>query len=339
MSPQLLIYVHSDCLGDAMFKLPAIADLRRLFPGFHITWLAGRDRSMYCKTLRPLVKDYLDEIHDCAGIGASWKEFLGPAPLADRCFDIVIDTQSSIRPTLCLRRVHHKLFISPAANYLFSHKRPENRTKKIVSVRRQLLDLFSLASGIQAEPVYTIDCPGEFRRAADGLLPPGPRYCGLAPGAGGRHKCWPLPKYIALARELEEQDMKPVFLLGPDEHSWRESISLALPEAIFPEQDAAETDLPGGPLLTLALALKLAVAVANDSGAGHILAAARIPLVSLFGPTNPDRFAEEAGNRVIIQAQEWGGPDLDNISVNNVYQAVTGLLERCTACSEQGKRS
>lgn len=332
MSGQLLIYVHSDCLGDAMFKLPAIADLRRLFPGFHITWLAGRERSMYCNALRPLVKDYLDEIHDCAGVGASWREFLGPVPLADRCFDIIIDTQSSIRPTLCLRRVHHKLFISPAANYLFSHKRPQKRMQHIVSVQRQLLDLFSLASGTQAQPVYTIDCPTEFRLAADSLLPPGPRYCGLAPGAGGRHKCWPLSKYIALARELEKQGVTPVFLLGPDEHSWRELISHTLPDVLFPEQDAAGMDLPGGPLLTLALAGKLAVAVANDSGAGHILAAARIPLVSLFGPTNPDRFAEEAEDRVIIRAQEWGSPDLDKISVNRVYQSVTGLLERGTAC-------
>lgn len=327
MSPRLLIYVHSDCLGDAMFKLPAIADLRRLFPGFHITWLAGRDRSMYCGALRPLVSDYLDEIHDCAGVGASWKEFLGPAPLRDRRFDIVIDTQTSLRPTLCLRRVRRGLFISPAANFLFSDRRPAARMKKIVSVQRQLLDLFSLASGKQAAPVYAVSCPREFREAADRLLPPGPRYCGFAPGAGGRHKCWPLSNYISLARELEKQGVLPVFLLGPDESSWRDTISSAVTGALFPEQDAAEMELPGGPLLTLALAEKLAVAIANDSGAGHILAAARRPLVSMFGPTNPDRFAEAGKNRVIIRAQEWGGPDLDNITVDRVFRAAVGLLE------------
>lgn len=333
MSRQLLIYVHSDCLGDAMFKLPAIADLRRLFPGFHIIWLAGRDRSMYCGALGPLVRDYLDEIHDCAGIGASWRELLGPAPMPGRHFDIVIDTQTSVRPTLCLRRVRHDLFVSPAANYMFSGRRPAKGKKKIVSVQRQLLDLFSLASGMQAAPVYAIDCPGEFRGAADRLLRPGLRYCGIAPGAGAQYKCWPLSKYISLARKLEKLGLVPVFLLGPDELSWRETLSSELPGAIFPEQDAVAMGLPGGPLLTLALAGKLAVAVANDSGAGHILAAARCSLVSLFGPTNPDRFAEAAENRVILRAQEWGGPDLNNIDVDRVFLAVTGLLERGPAPS------
>ena len=328
MGPQLLIYVHSDCLGDAMFKLPAIAGLRDLFPGFYITWLAGRERSMYRGALWPLVKNYLDEVHDCAGIGAGWRELLGPAPLPQRHFDIIIDTQTSVRPTLCVRRINHRLFISAAANYLFSDKRPARREKKIVSVQRQLLDLFSLASGRPAAPVYSLACPEVYRAAAGQLLPSGNRYGGLAPGAGGRHKCWPLPNYITLARELRSMGLTPVFLLGPNESSWYEQIQKEVPDALFPEQAAAATALPGGPLLTLALAQRLTLAVANDSGTGHILAAARRPLVSLFGPTNPDRFAEVADHRVIIRAQQFGGSALENIAVDRVLGAARELLQR-----------
>jgi len=327
MSAQLLIYVHSDCLGDAMFKLPAIADLRRLFPGFYITWLAGRESSMYHGALRPLVSEYLDEVHDRAGIGASWRELLRPVPLAQRHFDIIIDTQTSIRPTLCLRRIRHGLFVSAAANYLFSDRRPSRKEKKIISVQRQLLDLFSLASGKQAVPVYSTSCPEAFHRLAGQLLPPGQAYGGLAPGAGGRHKCWPLANYISLARHMREIGLTPVFLLGPGELPWHELIYREIPEALFPEQDAATRDLPGGPLLTLALAQRLAVAVANDSGAGHILAATRRPLVSLFGPTNPDRFTEPADHRVIISARQFGGPELKNIPVDYVVDAIRGLLQ------------
>lgn len=328
MSAQLLIYVHSDCLGDAMFKLPAIANLRRLFPGFYITWLAGRERSMFCGALRPLVNEYLDEVRDCAGIGASWRELLGPAPLAEQRFDIIIDTQTAIRPTLCLRRARHGLFISAAANYLFSDKRPAHSTKRNISVQRQLLELFSLASGKQAAPVYSLTCPGEFHLAAGQLLPPGRVYGGLAPGAGGRHKCWPLPNFVALAREMNALGLTPVFLLGPDELSWQDLIRKQVPDALFPEQDAVLRGLTSGPLLTLALAQRLAVAVANDSGAGHILATARRPLVSLFGPTNPHRFAEAADHRVIIRAQQFGGPELNNITVGHVVNALRELLQR-----------
>ena len=56
-----------------------------------------------------------------------------------------------------------------------------------------------------------------------------------------------------------------------------------MPTARFPLQDAKRRD--GGaasPLLTIALGQRLAAAVANDSGAGHLLAASGCPIVSLF---------------------------------------------------------
>ena len=44
-----------------------------------------------------------------------------------------------------------------------------------------------------------------------------------------------------------------------------------------------------GQAVTIALAKRLTLAVANDAGVGHMLAAANCPLVSLFGPTPPDQ--------------------------------------------------
>jgi len=52
---------------------------------------------------------------------------------------------------------------------------------------------------------------------ARALLPAGPRYIGLAPGASGAHKCWPLQAYLDLAEREQARGRVPVFLLGPEE--------------------------------------------------------------------------------------------------------------------------
>ena len=176
--------------------------------------------------------------------------------------------------------------------------------------------------------MYALAIPQAYRDAAAELLPPGPAYGGLVPGAGGKHKCWPLENYLAVARDMSGAGLVPVFLLGPDESEWYQGLRQNVPGALFPEQEGTARALPGGPLLTLALAQHLAVSVSNDSGAGHILAAARRPLVSLFGPTSPDRFTEAAENRVILRAQQFGGPELHRIGTDQVMGAVRTLLRQ-----------
>jgi ADP-heptose:LPS heptosyltransferase len=161
----------------------------------------------------------------------------------------------------------------------------------------------------------------EAEAEAERLLPAGPRYVGFAPGAGGKHKCWPLDRYIGLAARLK--DAVPVFLLGPAEAGeWAGTIRAALPDARLPLQDTARLS----PMLTIALGRRLAAAVANDSGTGHMLGAADIPLVSLFGPTPPEKFAPHARRARVVRAQDFGSAAMDAIPVAAVEAALTELL-------------
>ncbi|MBI3452426.1 MAG: lipopolysaccharide heptosyltransferase family protein, partial [Rhodospirillales bacterium] len=55
-----------------------------------------------------------------------------------------------------------------------------------------MLDLVEFASGRPATPHAAPPLPAELVEQVHRLLPDGPVYIGLAPGAGNRAKCWPL---------------------------------------------------------------------------------------------------------------------------------------------------
>lgn len=317
--PSLLVYVHEDRLGDALLKLPAITALRDAFPGCHITWLAGCGPSIFRSHLAPLVAGLLDQVEDRTGLGCAWKEFFR-RPLPGRHYDIIIDTQTVLRSTLALRRVSHGLFVSPAARFLFSDKKPGPETFG-GSMRRRLLQLIRLASGRPVAASFQLRLPREFCRLAADLLPPGRDYIGLAPGAGGRDKCWPLDRFIQLGKDQQAKGRTPVYFLGPEEMDWLPLIRRQVPGALIPEAEASARQ-PGGPLLCMALAQRLSLGVANDSGTGHMFAISGTKLVSLFGRTSVEKFADGDEDRIILEPGKFGGRRVDEIPLAAVIETV-----------------
>jgi heptosyltransferase-1 len=86
----------------------------------------------------------------------------------------------------------------------------------------------------------------------------------------------------------------------------------------------------------IALMRRMTVMVGGDSGPTHLAAALGIPLVALFGPTNPERNGPRGpGTMVVLRDaasvtsyKRVGGedPGLAKISVAAVVEAVRGLL-------------
>ncbi len=322
----VLVYVGMDLIGDAVMKLPFVFGLRAAFPTARITWLAGIGGSVFAREIAPLVAGQIDEVVENAGIGRSLDElFAWRRPIAGREFDLVIDTQRLVRTTLTLRRIRHRRFVSGAAGYLFSDLRPKGwpRTwRKPPSVAGQLRLLLELASGRPMAPMPLLPKDAETERVLDALLPSGPVYVGLVPGASMPRKCWPLERFVALARDLAARERVPVFVLGPAEAGWAEGVRAALPEALLPLQSVERIT----PALTMALGRRLAAAVANDCGPAHMLATANIPMVSLFGPTRAEKFAPATPRLTVIEARSWGGEEMERIPVGAVWTALEEWL-------------
>lgn len=328
----LLVYITSDddnALGENVLKLPLLLALERAFPAARISWVPGTSGAFYLReALAPLVAGRIAEFITDLWIPTDPRRSLPLAwrrahPIFERHFDLIVDTQRYLGRTLFLRRVPHRRFISGTWRYFWSKARPPRplplRPPLLVD---KLLGLAAAAAGRSVAVANPIPLPAALRVRAAEVLPAGPIYVGLAPGAGNkdRGKCWPLDGFIALARRQADRGRVPVFLLGPKEVEWAAPLRAAVPEARFPEQRDASGF--GEPCLVAALGERLSAAVANCSGTGHLLAAGGAPMVSLYGPTRPEKYAPFARVVVCLKAQDYGSERIDAIPLDAVEAAV-----------------
>ncbi len=309
------VYVGLDLVGDGLIKLPFVRALRRAFPDAELTWIAGDGRSAYAGALAPLMRSregngLLDRVLEETGTGARLRRALGPR------LDLLIDTQAHVGTTLALRLLRPRRFVSAAAGYWLSDRRPRgDRPRRVVE---RLLLLLELATGVKPDASGAVELPAAARARAAALLPGEERRVALVLGAGGRHKAWPLARHIELAHALAARGIRPVAIAGPAEADMVDAFRDAVPGAAMPLQETA----PAGPELTIALAARCEAGVAGDCGGGHMLAAADIRLVSLFGPTDPAKFAPWCARNTILRAQDYGAESMDAIPHAPVLAAL-----------------
>ncbi|MBO6518759.1 MAG: glycosyltransferase family 9 protein [Rhodospirillales bacterium] len=329
----VLVHVGLDRLGDGLLKLPFMRGLKTAFPDVHVTWFAGKETTVYARSLKPLAQGLVDEVIEYGGIGDSPKELFGPRPLKDRHFDLVIDTQRNFWIALGVRRIRHRQFVSPAARFLLSTSKPKRGYKFPKAMQRQLLDLLEIASNrtFETPAVLALDIPSKYRDAAQRLLPVGTRYAAFAPGSGGRPKCWPLDRFIDVAKAAGDAGVTPVFLIGPQEEEWINTIRNKLPSALLPLQAEEGRAFNYDPMLSIALGERLAAALSNDSGIAHMLAVAGTPLVVMYGPTVYEKFPPMSNDVTVIRAETFGSREMSAIPVDAVRDALLAQLAKAPA--------
>ena len=324
----ILVYSGGEAIGDALYKLNFIKNLRYNFPNSKITWLAGQGKTEYSYNLKPLVNKLIDEVVDNLKIGVNpFIEFIKPSPIKKE-YDVIIDTQTVVLPTLCLKKIKHKIFLSASAKWIFSDLKPNNFSIKNTSLNDRLNIFIKLINNNEVKYCKKdIKIEDKYIKLSNTLLPKGKTYIGISPGAGDKAKIWPLNKFVKLAQGQVNKNRIPVFFLGPDEKNLLEIIKKDVPQAIFPEwTDTAIKSGLKGPILVIALAKKVNVAIANDSGTGHMFAVAGTKLISLFSKHNPIKYAPNTKELIILDSKKWGGVDPNLIPLQEVEKSINKLL-------------
>ena len=110
------------------------------------------------------------------------------------------------------------------------------------------------------------------------------RWIAIQPGARWPTKCWPTPNYTALVRLLAQQYPDVCFaVMGSGEDRTRgEAVKAAAQERVL--NLCGETSLPE--MMEWLRLCKLMIT--NDTGPMHVAAALGVPLIALFGPTDPN---------------------------------------------------
>ena len=139
------------------------------------------------------------------------------------------------------------------------------------------------------------------QRATQTLLEAGsrPHATRIAVGAGasyGSAKCWPPDRFAtALNALLSHVDAEVIFFGTPSE--------LPVSAAIASEMQSAPINLTGKTSIAdlPALLSQCHLFLGNDSGAMHVAAAVGLPVVAVFGPTDPDGTAPVTPRLTIVQ--------------------------------------
>lgn len=280
-------------VGDAVMTIPALRQLRRLFPNAHITlatraWAEG----LFADS------DFLDDlqVHEGSGLRSvvqqvrQWRK---------RNFDLAILLPNSLETALVasLARVPLRIgYATDGRQALLTHPLalPEWRESKheVFYYLKIVAELEWLVkqeqSFLNTQPDGSLEV-GEARKSAarDFLRAHGVRegslLVALCPGSiNSRAKRWPAERYAALADRLIDELGAQVLLVGSNaEAGVSQEVSGQMrnpPLTLTGQTDLAEL------VATLSLVDLL---VTNDTGPAHIASALGRPTLVIFGPTNP----------------------------------------------------
>lgn len=280
-------------VGDAIMAIPALEGIRRARPEAEICILA-----------RPVVADllesepFVDRIlrYDFRGIHRGWlgRERLIRQLRGER-FDVAVLLQNAFEAAWLAWRARipecvgyardgRGAFLTPAIRVPRKGGIPDHESHYYL----ELLRRSGWVEGSPAIPSIRLHVSPEDRQAAETLLRrAGARgnawRCAIAPGASyGAAKCWSPDRFALLAdRLISECDADVIFFGAPDEKQIAARICSAMRSRAIAL--VGETSARG----LAALFSSCSLFIGNDSGAMHVAAAAGLPVIGIFGPTDP----------------------------------------------------
>ncbi|MCX6552033.1 MAG: glycosyltransferase family 9 protein [Acidobacteria bacterium] len=291
-----ILVVRLGALGDLVHALPAVAALRATWPEARIDWLVD-ERYQSLLAFVPII----DGTYVVSGSrGASILTTI--RALRAVRYDVAIDFQGLLKSAVFARASGARDavgFAGPqlrerAAGMFYTRQVPVDDAGHVIQKNLSVVRALGAADGPLAFPLRVPASPAvaEGRRALGigGVAP----FAVLNPGAGWPNKQWPTVRFGALAAHLLSRHGLPSLVLwGPRERALADAVAAASSGAAHV---APETDI--GALLAIIQSASLFVA--GDTGPLQLASALGIPVVGVYGPTNPVRNGPFAGHDICV---------------------------------------
>lgn len=327
-------------IGDVVMTLPAVSAVRKTFSGAKITvlakpWVAEIYR--ICPDVDDVIIFQSPGPHD----GIAGKIRLARL-LRSKRFDMAVLLQNAIEAAIIMLLAGIPIragYNSDGRGLLLTHS--VRRTAKIRTVHQVYYYIEMLKSlGFRShEGAVKIKVPDDYLSAAKNVLDKygvkkGDTVVGIAPGAAyGPAKMWFSERFASVADRLSDDFSAKIILFGSakDGEKTNDIVRHAKNDLI---DIAGKTSLRE----VIALIAGCDLFISNDSGLMHLAGALDVPLVAIFGSTNPVTTSPVGEKSVIIYKNVSCGPCLkkvcptdfkcmDMISAEEVYDTAKRILE------------
>jgi lipopolysaccharide heptosyltransferase I len=340
-----ILIIKLGAIGDVIHTLPALAALRRTMPEAHLAWAVERGGA--AKLLQG--NSLLDELIELDLRG--WRKSLmnvetqtairkAMAGLRNAHFDLSLDFQGLMKSAMVARlaRVPRRIGFAretlrePASALLLTERVTVDDRDHVIKKNLRLVE--HLGGDVSGEYQFPVALSADDERfAAEQLERFDGRFAILNPGGGWPTKLWGADGFAAIAdRLLEAYGIRSVVTFGPGEEELAQSV-------VSGSRSNAAVALDSTLKQFFALAARAQLFIGGDTGPMHIAAAARAPVVAIFGPTSARRNGPFAADDVVIERfdldcrtdcyrRSCSHTSCMKISVEEVWQGVVERLSK-----------
>lgn len=263
-----ILLISLSNIGDIILTFPVLDVLKNDFPNASLAIVIGQKGSSLFKGNTHVDKLYIFNKRQ------SWKttlKFL--RVLRKENFDLVVDLRNTAIPFFVAARYR--------TSYLMNRLSGQHMVSQHLSRLKGIYPFRERPSGKFALNILDEDrvSTNNIIRSEVGDRQP---YVVLAPGAADRGKRWPEERFALLGDELVRQYNQRIVLVG-DEHD------IPVAEKVRQFMISPAVNLCGRLTLTQLAAMleKCRILFGNDSAPMHLASYLDVPVVAIFGPTDP----------------------------------------------------
>ena len=309
-----LLIRATNWVGDAIMALPALQVVRKRFADAHIAVLALPYVAQIYEG-QGIANEFI--VYDRKGdhVGIRGRERLAAA-LKSKQFDMALLLQNAFDAAWIAWRARIPQRIGynrDGRGILLTKAIPVPKVGEIPPHEKfyylELLRRVGWLESLPEVPEISLQVAEEEQERAEAKLRSfGARVGGkrIAVGAGasyGSAKCWPPERFAHALNQLRRERDADIVLLGtPAETEVSAAIQAGLSQPALDLTGKTQiAELP-------ALLFRCSAFLGNDSGAMHVAAAVGLPVVAVFGPTDPFGTAPVTPRCTIVQAKPYCSP-------------------------------
>jgi heptosyltransferase-1 len=318
-----ILIVRLGALGDILHALPAVTAIRTVLPDATLGWVVEENWSQFLtapgykdspQTLS-LQKPLVNLIHTVNT--RRWRRHIferktlaeirgNLGRLRSIHYDIAIDFQGNIKSAAAARASNAREiagFVDPreASARFFYHQKYSRSGEHVIEQNLALANqalqshlagerLKLLAPQLPCDPAAEAWATAEINRL--GIA----SYAMVTPGAGWGGKQWPPERFGALARALAAHNLKTLVNTAPGEEQLANKVVEASSGSAIPVHCTISQ--------LIALIRRARIFAGGDTGPLHLAAALGVPVVAVFGPTDPARTGPFGTRSIVFRHPE-----------------------------------